>query len=236
MAGEAYIAQARIATQAMKAAETSARQFASEEGLFSVTAPVSFGKMVVAPALAEYANQKGNIQLHLDLADELIDPASYDLIIRAGPARRNDLIGRVLFRSRLKLVASAALLSKTKVLRTPDDLSTFPTIGIRDTHNRFDWPLRDGAGRQHKVTIRPAHTVSDIDAALELCRAGLGITVLPDWCVGADLASGSLVEVLHDYVAPEYPISVYSESRSALKKRLSGLIDAIEKRCSLIRD
>lgn len=235
-AGEAYLLEARIATQAMKSAETSARQFSNEDGLFSVTAPVSFGKTVVAPAIAEYVNQKGNVQLHLDLSDELQDPAPYDLIIRAGPAGRNDLIGRVLFRSRLKLVASSNLALKADALRTPDDSSAHPTIGIRDTHNRFDWPLQDHAGRQHKVAIRPRHVVSDIDAALELCRAGLGITVLPDWCVREDLASGSLVEVLDDYIAPDYPISVYSKSRLALKKRLSGLIDAIEKRSCSIND
>lgn len=234
-AGQAYIVEARKATIAMKAAETSARQFAGEVGLFTITAPVSFGKKLVAPALAEYANRKGNVQLHLDLSDQLRDPSPYDLIVRAGPASRNDLIGRVLFRSQLKLVASTHLARDLEAFHTLEDMNTCPTIGIRDTHNRFDWPFRDHRGQKRIVTIRPTHLVSDVDAALQFCRAGLGITVLPDWCVNLDLSTGELVEVLPNFVAPNYPISVYSKSRSALKTRLSGLVEAMEQRLGQLK-
>ena len=233
-AGEAYIVEARKATNAMRAAESSARQFASEEGLFTITAPISFGKAIVAPALAEYSNRKKRVQLHLDLSDDLRDPAPFDLILRAGPAGRNDLIGRVVFRSRLKLVASDQLTARIGPLRALDDLTSCPTIGIRDGQNRFDWPFCDQTGRQHTVTIRPTHIVSDVDAALAFCRAGMGVTVLPDWSVKADLDSGKLLELLPHFSAPNYPISVFSKSRSALKNRLSGLVDAIENRLSAV--
>lgn len=227
-AGDSYLKEARKAVSAMAAAETEARKFTPDHGLMSITAPAAFGKVVVAPAVSKYASTKPGLKLNLALTDEIIDPAAFDLVVRAGPAHRNDLVGRVLFRSSMKLVATPETAAKVAGMETPLDLGDVPTIGIKDTRSRYRWFFEPPGTEPLKIDVLPRHVASDIESALVLCRAGLGVTMLPDWLVGTDLGLGVLVELLESFPGAGYPINVFAKSKSALTGRLEGVVGAIE--------
>lgn len=52
------------------------------------------------------------------------------------------------------------------------------------------------------ITGEPVLTTNNIFASYRAVKAGLGIAVMPKWFVAADLADGSLVDLLPTWRAP----------------------------------
>lgn len=55
-----------------------------------------------------------------------------------------------------------------------------------------------------------AFFADDGEAVVAAACAGLGLTLLPEWLIGPDLAGGRLVEVLGDFTADPAQTSLYA--------------------------
>jgi DNA-binding transcriptional LysR family regulator len=188
-------------------------------GPLRISAPVTFGRMHLGPALYPFLDANPEVQLVLDLDDRRVDVSSdgYDAIIRHGPINDSRLVVWKLCSSRRVLVASPAYLKRHGVPSVLTDLDDHKAIfytnrGVADW--RFHTP--DGAV---VVRARQALGMNNGDMMRDAATAGLGIALLPAFIVGPAVREGLLQEIRIDYEPEEeFIYMAHPEGRNASAK------------------
>lgn len=194
--GSAFLDRAtRIVREVEEAAAEMAERRGALIGPLRISAPVTFGRMHLGPAIYPFLIRYPEIALMLDLDDHRVDAGSdsYDAVLRHGPIADSRLVAWTLAPSRRVLVASPAYLARHG---SPDSLAALDGHrGIFYTNRGIgDWRFN---GPQGAVSVRgrPALRVNNGDMMRDAALAGLGIALLPLFIAGADIRSGSLVIV-----------------------------------------
>jgi len=196
---------ARIAHEVEEAIAEMARRSGELVGPLRISAPVTFGRMHLGPALYPFLAKNPGIELTLDLDDRRVDAAAegFDAVVRHGPLADSRLVPWTLAPSRRVLVAAPDYLDRHGTPATLDDLADHRGIfytnrGVEDW--RFQGP--DGAAI---VRGRTALRVNNGDMMRDAALAGIGIALLPTFIVGPDLKAGRLQLIdVGVRPAPEY--------------------------------
>lgn len=188
------------------------------QGTLRVTAPSSFGRMHVVPALKGFVELYPELKLDLRLSDSIVDmvEGGFDIAIRNASLNDSGLIARKLAHDKRVICASPDYLKQHGRPLVPDDLANHDCINLIGLENwTFDTP--NGQKRvKGRGVIRTDHGESIRDA----CISGIGITICSKWCAYESLKSGALVEVLADFpLSSETAIwAVYPSSRLVAPK------------------
>lgn len=190
--GAAFLQRARRIIQDMDEAVTElAERRGTLVGPLRLSAPVSFGSLHLGPALYPFLADNPGIQLTLELEDRFVDVASdgYDAVVRHGAVRDARLIAKRLASSRRVLVAAPSYLAAHGAPQGADGLERHSAIlySNRDTDWRF-------AGVEGTIVVRPQKALRVNNGLImrDAALAGLGITLLPTFVVGPELARGAL--------------------------------------------
>jgi DNA-binding transcriptional LysR family regulator len=224
--GSAFAERARrILGEATAARSEIAERGGSMAGPLRVSAPVSFGTLHLGRALYPFLLANPAIQLTLDLDDRFVDVAAggYDAVIRHGKVVDARVVVKRIAASRRFLVASPAYLKRSGVPRTVTDLEAH--MAILYVNRETDWRFKSG---RSAVVVRPSRymLVNNGLVMRDAAIAGVGITLLPAFLIGSELASGSLRIV--DVGAAAEPADIfvaYPSSRSSAKVR--GMVEAL---------
>ncbi len=195
-------------------------------GTLRISAPVTYGEMRVQDLLRQFRAIHRDLVVDLRLSDAYVDLAAdgIDLAIRIGRLENSALIARKLGETALLLAASPGYLARRGVPERVADLTAHDCI--RDTNMRggTGWLLSEG-GTEVRVPIGGHYLVNSARSARDLCLAGEGIMLCPDYVLGDDLAEGRLVRVLSESVGGALDIhAVYLEGRR-LPRRTRAFID-----------
>jgi len=225
--GSIFLERCRRILCEIEAAQVELAQSRGEpRGRLRVSLPVI--NPVSVPVLEAFARAYPNVQLDLEFGDRLVDviEEGFDAVIRAGGNPDSRLMSRVLGEFRLKLVASPGYLAARSLPSAPDDLVDHACLVHRFvTSGKFEpWPLR-GAGRGLDPTPPPAIVANTIEPLLKMAESGLGIACLPDLLIHDQLADGTLVIVLDDYVDHEGTLRLLWPSSRHLSPKLRVFID-----------
>jgi DNA-binding transcriptional LysR family regulator len=188
-------------------------------GPMRLSAPVTFGRMHLGPALYPFLSKHPGISLTLELDDRRVDAAAdgYDAVIRHGTVEDSRLVALPLAPSRRLLVASPEYLKRYGKPTTLDALGGHRAIYYTN-RNVADWrflDLRPGAFVRPPASLR----VNNGDMMRDAALAGLGLALLPSFIVGEDVKKGALVRVEVGSEAAEEMIYVaHPEGRRASKK------------------
>lgn len=191
--GAAFLERARrIVREVQEAASDLAERHGSLSGPLRISAPVTFGRMHLGPALYAFLARHPDIQLTLDLNDRRVDASSdgFDAIIRHGPMSDTYLTAWPLAASRRVLVAAPAYLERHGVPTTPAELEGHRGI-FYTNRGSDDWRFR----QQDQVRIvqgRLAAALNNGDMMRDAAIAGLGVSLLPLFIVSGALAEGTL--------------------------------------------
>ena len=128
----------------------------------------------------------------------------FDLAVRIGRLRDSSLLARKLADNPRRLCASPAYLQHHGVPRTRADLGDHQRLGLID---RAAWPFVIG-GEVREVRFEGRFESDSMEAVHVACLAGLGIATFSYWDVEAELAGGSLREVVLEDAAPE-PVAIW---------------------------
>ncbi len=231
-AGRAYVAEVEPGLAAILAGERAAQALLDRPaGVLRITAPLAFGRRIVAPAAAAFAVAQPEVRLDLSFSDAQLDLVSggFDLGIRLGRIKENAAVVRLLRKSSLTLVAAPRYLNGRAAIETIADLSGQSCIVVSTSRLRRSWPLRRRRGEEALVEVVATHIADDVEAALCLALAGLGVTLLPDWLVQDDLDHGTLVRVLPDHTGGAYDAHIVLPAGSALSAKSRTFITFITK-------
>lgn len=223
--GEAFLERAVALLEAADLAQSSVGGGAGgPQGLLRVAASVSFGRLHIMPALADFLAQYPGIRLDLRLSDRVIDMAAngIDVAVRIGPLRDSALVARKLATSRLWLCAAPDYLARHGMPRRPEELAAHQCLVLEGTN---PWPFRDGASVL-KVRVGGRMQSDNGEALRDAAVAGLGIALQSTWAMVDQLKSGSLVRVLADFpMAVETVVSAQYLNRSYLPPKTAAFID-----------
>lgn len=191
--GAAFLERAsHIAREVEAAAADMAERRGALVGPLRISAPVTFGRLHLGPALFPFLAQHPGIDLTLDLDDRRVDATAdgYDAVVRHGPLGDSRLTAWRLAPSRRVLVASPGYLARQGAPASPADLNDHRGI-FYTNRGAADWRF---AGPDGSVIVRstPALCVNNGDLIRDAALAGLGIALLPLFIVGTEVRSGTL--------------------------------------------
>ncbi len=196
-------------------------------GEIRITAPTTFGELVLAPLFADMIKNHPQLQIDLSLNDRFVDIVAegFDMAIRIGQLEDSALIARKISTTKMVLCASPAFIEKHGQPESPVDLQKLPCIF--DTNNRYNyWSFKDG---KKILNIKPNSImkVNSAVAAGKLACAGLGICSSPQFAVQDALDRGNLVIVLDEFNPTEIPINVIYSHRKHLSAKVSAVLELI---------
>ncbi|MCC9620898.1 LysR family transcriptional regulator [Thalassospira sp. MA62] len=219
----------RILTEMQEAENAIANQKNTTRGPVTLTCPVAFGNMYVAPLIPKFVEQHPDVQVRLHLSDRLLDllQDKVDLAIRIAELKESSLIVRKLASNKRMLVASPDYLAKFGTPKTPADLLNHNCLLLRfPGSQQYQWTL-GGSGDSATQTLAVSGSMdSDNSEVLtRWCLDGQGIALKSNWEIGQYLRDGRLKIVLPDHPPPSHAIyTLYPENRY-LPTRVRAFVD-----------
>ena len=204
-AGQAfYLRCALILREAEGAFDELAGTSAEPSGMLRLTAPFDYGVGVVVPAIAAFTQRYPACKVDAILSDQTLDIMSgqIELAIRVGWLAETSMQARKIGSFRQLLVASPTMAPQVARLTRPEDIANLPFVAntaLRD-HLRWSFSLND-IDRQ----VVQVHATIFLDATLAVREAvcqGAGLSVLPDFSIADELATGRLIQVLPQWSLP----------------------------------
>ncbi len=223
--GETFLAHAvPLLDAAEQAAASVGGADRQPQGLLRVAASVSFGRLHLMPALAEFLATYPGIRLDLRLSDSIIDMAlnGIDVAVRIGPLRDSALVARTLAPSRMWLCAAPAYLARHGTPKRPEDLLEHECLVLEGTN---PWQFKDGEN-VIDVRVRGRLQSDNGEANRDAALAGLGIALQATWAMYQQIKSGALVRVLGEFpMAGESVVSAQYLNRNFLPPKTQVFID-----------
>jgi DNA-binding transcriptional LysR family regulator len=194
--GSAFLERAaHIVNEVESAAADMAERRGALIGPLRISAPVTFGRLHLGPALYPFLAAHPGIELTLDLDDRRVDASSsgFDAVIRHGPVLDSRLIVWKLAPSRRVLAASPAYLQQHGTPRTIEELAGHRGI-FYTNRGVADWRFPRGGGATEAVVVRGrlGLGLNNGDMMRDAAIAGVGIALLPMFIAGPDLKAGTL--------------------------------------------
>ncbi|MBX4867030.1 LysR family transcriptional regulator [Rhizobium bangladeshense] len=198
-------------------------------GVLRLAVPGDFGRLVVLPLLEKYLRTWADMQAEVSFTDSPGDilEDGFDLAIGIGAAPSagdSRLITRVIASDKARLCASPTYLTERGMPGYIGDLAAHDCLFFTSRGQRQGWRFRSGAGwirAQGRSRLRLDSGEAVRDAAL----AGLGIALLPDFLIAADLTAGRLRQVLPELETDETKIMALYPDGGLLEPRVRCFID-----------
>ncbi len=213
--GRAYLASCREILSAHDEADAALTAEAAEPaGQLTITAPVLFGQLHVAPAVTRFVQRHDKIRCSVVLFDRVVNllEEGIDAGIRIAHLEDSTLVAQQVNSVRRVVVASPAFLRKHGTPRHPKDLRRANCVRFIGAGNPA-WTFHDG-GVQFNVPVTGNLDFNHAAAAVEACAAGLGFGMFISYQVAREVREGRLRVVLAGYEPPPKPISiVYPHAR-----------------------
>lgn len=231
-AGEIYLPHA---VQALGSAQEAEDAVAAVQGRpvghLKLSAPMSFGRLHVAPLLTEFLANYPDITLDLTMDDRVVDliDAGLDLAIRAGTLPDSALIARQLAPIHSVIVASPEYLSRQGSLQHPEDLLLHNCLHYAYSRDPMEWVFHDQNG-ELKVRTKGTLRVNNSETLCTALLDGLGIGRLPTFVAGAQIADGRLIRVLPNYALPEQALYAVFPERRHMPVKVRAFVDFLADR------
>jgi DNA-binding transcriptional LysR family regulator len=215
--GRAYLSRCKQVLDDMEAAEREIAQGAKTPlGGIRVLAPKSFGVTCLSDAIIAFSRVHPQIRVSLSLGDFSFRPADFveegfDLAIRIADIRDSAVLARRITTLKSVLCASPDFVASAGAPQGITDLTNYSCLAHlgSDEHDGI-WTFTGQRGGSIRVD-----GLFDSNSALALRKAalaGLGIALLPQEYIAADLGAGTLVRVLPQYEVRRPVIALYARS------------------------
>ncbi|MCW5632734.1 MAG: LysR family transcriptional regulator [Rubrivivax sp.] len=232
-AGEVFLAHARRALAEQAAGREAVIELgAAPRGELRLAAPMSFGILHIAPAIAPFLAAYPEMRVEMVLDDRVQDlvAGGFDLAIRIGAlGGSGSVVARRLASASGVLCASPAYLARRGTPRAPADLLEHETLLYAYGANPGEWRLDSPAGPA-SVAVAPRLTSNNSLALREAALAGAGVLRVPTFVVAADLHSGRLVRVLPEWRAPGLDVHAVFPERAYVPLKARAFVEFLQAR------
>ncbi|MBP2306803.1 LysR family transcriptional regulator [Azospirillum melinis] len=209
---------------------------AAPSGLLRLTAPFDYGVAVVVPAIAAFVAAHPACKADMSLSDQALDlvGGTFDLAIRVGWLADTSLQARQFGSFRQLLVGTPALAARMgeggDKDAGPEDIAALPFVANTVLRNPLSWQFTAATGEARTVSPRASIALDATFAVREAVREGAGLSVLPDYCVADDLASGRLVRILPGWSLPPGGIHAVFPAARFRPTKVRAFVDLLTER------
>lgn len=231
-AGQRYLEDCRrILAELEEAEEAAAGSYSIPGGHLTVTAPVLFGELYVAPVLGEYLDQFPLVNISALLVDRVVNMTDegVDVAVRIGhlqePGQQAIKVGEV----RRVVCASPAYLDQHGRPQRPEQLREAKIVTSSSSQLVSEWTFVD-AGQPLKIAIEPRLSVTANNAAINLARLGWGMTRVLSYQVAAAVAAGELELVLEAFEPAPLPIHIVFQQNGRIPAKVNTFVDFLSQR------
>jgi len=215
---------AHILAEAEVAEDVTQAQARTPRGLVRLAAPVSFGRLYVAPLLPEFLSAFPEISIDLHLSDAMTDVIGerFDAAIRIAVQPGASLVVQRLCEMPRYLVGSPTYLSKHGIPKHPLHLAPHRCICYSYTMTPEVWRFTKGS---KSASVRPSGPlrVNNGDAMMPALIAGTGLGILPEFFLREALESSLLERLLPDWSIPLGAVYWVTPPEGPLPKRVEVL-------------
>lgn len=221
----------RIVDEATQAAELVDQLQSEPRGVLKITASVAFGRLHVAPAVAEYLGRYPGMKIDMTVTDRLVNlvDEGYDVAIRIAQEPSLHLVARKFAPVRRVVCATPGYFKRHGVPAIPHDLVQHNCLRYTQFCTHGDWRFQSPEG-EIVVPVNGSLRVDDDDALSQAVLGGLGVALLPTFIIGRELQAGRLQSVLSDYVPLERRIYAVHLPNLHLPVKVRGFIDFLQAR------
>jgi DNA-binding transcriptional LysR family regulator len=234
-AGQIFYERSQFGLGEIEAAEAEvAKLQATPRGRLKINAPMSFGILHIAPAMAEFQRQNPEVQLDMNLDDCQIDlvEQGYDVAVRIAELPDSSMVATRLAPCHHVVCASSDYVKRYGTPRTPDDLRKHNILSYRYQDSPNEWRFLSPDGRYSSVPVTGSIEMNNSLALRQAVLGGAGIMLTPTFIVGEDIAAGRLLKLLPEYHAKEVSIYAVYAGRRHLTPKVRAFIDYMKKRFS----
>mgnify|MGYP003612265456 CR=1 FL=1 len=226
-AGQRYLEDCRrILAELDEAEEAAAGSYSIPCGHLTVTAPVLFGELYVAPVLGEYLDRFPLVNINALLVDRVVNMTDegVDVAVRIGELPDSNQHAIRVGEVRRVICASPQFLEAHGRPTHPQDLTRAAVIATSAIGQMKSWPFLE-AGAPLNVRPEPRLVVTANQAAITAACLGLGFTRVLSYQVASKVASAELEIVLADFELPPLPIHVVYQGGRNAPARIRSFVD-----------
>jgi DNA-binding transcriptional LysR family regulator len=197
------------------------------KGSLRVTAPLGFGRRILAPLVPRFVQRYPQMDVRLRLSDHLIDllREAVDVAIRLAVLGDSSLIARKIADCPRLMCAAPLYLAEHGTPERPEDLLDHQCLLLRfPGSQQFRWTLRTPEGPE-AFAVAGRVDADDGDLLTEWALLGQGIVLKPIFEVSEHLRSGRLVPVLQDFPPDPVSLSVVYPHRRLLPAKVKAFAD-----------
>ena len=231
-AGQRYLDDCRrILAELNEAEEAAAGSYSIPGGQLTVTAPVLFGELYVAPVLGDYLDRFPLVSINALLVDRVVNMTDegVDVAVRIGHLQQSGQQAIKVGEVRRVVCASPAYLDQHGRPQRPEQLREAKLVTSSSSQLVSEWTFID-AGQPLKVPIEPRLVVTANNAAINLARLGWGMTRVLSYQVAAAVAAGELELVLEDFEPAPLPIHVVFQQNGRVPAKVNTFVDFLSQR------
>ncbi|MFC5523272.1 LysR family transcriptional regulator [Polaromonas jejuensis] len=196
-------------------------------GPLRVNAPMSFGKLVLAPLLSEFLAQHPQVELRVELNDRLLDPFEhgFDLTLRIAQLPDSSLAARRMCAVPRAIYAAPGYLQAHGIPDSPKALKTHRCLNYAHANTGHVWHLGRGREKAHVAVDGPLCS-NNGDLLVEAAVAGAGLILQPEFLAAKHIAAGRLVPVLPQWQeSPEIALYALYPATRRVPVTVRALID-----------
>jgi DNA-binding transcriptional LysR family regulator len=234
-AGRAYVAASRRILDEIDEAERAASgEYRAPRGHLTITAPIMFGRLHVAPVVQDFLRAYPDITVRLVLADYIVNLVEdhIDAAIRVGKLADSGMMATRLGEIGWVLCASPNYLAARGTPATPAALDGHDCVMFEGLYANNMWSFGRGA-QAVEVAVRPRLAVNTADAAIAAALSAAGITRVLSYQVRDAVAAGKLRIVLRDFEPAPLPVHLVYAAQSQLPLKLRAFLDFAAPRLKL---
>lgn len=196
-------------------------------GTITMTAPIRFGELHVAPSVMRFIEQYPRVQVNLSLFDRITNllDEGIDLAVRIAHLEDSSLIAKHVGEIRQVACASPKLIKTSGgAPKRPELLSELPCVHCTSISSSPFWHFNE-RGKRLDIHIDGAFSCNQVRTSVDACIAGLGYGVFFNYQVMPWVKSGELEIVLNDFEPDSLPLSLVYPHTRLMAMRVRTLVD-----------
>jgi DNA-binding transcriptional LysR family regulator len=202
--GNDYLTRVEAILASLEEADHAARGSRELRGSLRVAMPSSFGVREIVPLMPGFLARHPSLNVSLLMSDQRQDTIKegIDVALRLGALADSSATARLIGRTQRMVVASPTYLKARGTPKRPEDLAAHAAIVGPAGTTAGTWFFQKG-GQKVSARINSRLNVSVNEAAIAAAVAGIGVVTTALWGCRAELASGSLIQLLPDWKMSE---------------------------------
>lgn len=237
--GEHLVVEAKATLERLRALpEALGSEGRALAGPLKIVAPFGFGRLHIAPLIAEFSMSNPGLRIGLELAENpWAKNQDADVVIHIGNIRDTSWIGHSIARNERWICASPKYLKTYGEPSNPAELLQHRCLCLRENdedvtlwHFRPRSNAKGRGGRREAIRVATSLTSNDGEIIRNWAVNGLGVMLRSEWDVAPLVRSGTLKRLLSDWDFDSADIVALTPARKGISARVAQFLDFIKLR------